>query len=57
MQEVSPIEKISDQISKLVDLVSRVRGGGPGFPHGVQGPDYSLVAHLTWDEDGELSID
>jgi hypothetical protein len=57
MQEVSAIEKISDQISKLVDLVSKVRGGGPGFPHGVQGPDYSLVAHLTWDEDGELSID
>lgn len=46
---------IFEQVGKLVDLVNKVTGKNPQL-FSVE-PNYALIAHLTWNEDGELEIE
>jgi hypothetical protein len=59
-QQVWASEKIWDQLGKLVGLAPKVCSKSSLFPRGEmrgQKPEYSLMAHMTWDENGELRID
>ena len=51
-QEVWAVHKICEQVRKLL-LINRC---GENTPR-EDAPYYSLLANMTWDEDGELSID
>ena len=59
-QEVWAIDRISEQLGKLVSLASKVYPNSSVFPRGSdlgRKPEYSLMSHMTWDENGELRID
>lgn len=51
-QEVWAVHKICEQVRKLL-LINRCGENNPR----EDAPYYSLLANMTWDEDGELRID